>query len=36
MGAAPYTVAKSLRNTRGRHNIEIDTNILEKISLQAE
>ena len=28
------TLAKNLRNTRGRHNIEIDTNILDKIDIQ--
>ena len=28
------TLAKNLRNTRGRHNIEIDTNILDKIDTQ--
>lgn len=29
------TIAKNLRNTRGRHNIEIDERILDKIDLQA-
>ena len=27
----PSTIVKNLRNTRGRHNIEIDTNILDQI-----
>ena len=27
----PSTIAKNLRNTRGRHNIEIDTNILDNL-----
>ena len=30
----PTTIAKNLRNTRGRHNIEIDTNILDQIDTQ--
>ena len=30
----PSTIAKNLRNTRGRHNIEIDTNILDWIDTQ--
>ena len=28
------TLAKNLRKTQGRHNIEIDTNILDKIDTQ--
>ena len=30
----PSTIAKNLRNTRGRHNIEIDPNILDKVDIQ--